>query len=251
MKIIKFYISLLLFAFPVLIYAQDAKVWIGLGLKAGYGTGYLLNQSAFFQDNNVGWDIFSPAYSYGGRLAFAFGPNANLSVSFEGLNGKVSQNFSINDGNNVQNYQALLNFWQIGMIFKAAAPTGGFYVELGPQLNYVRSATVNQTDLLVHTGNFTSAVFGLGLMPYIGDFVEVSLGLRATASLGSVFADGYDVYSSSPNASTYTTNSNIAVSFMPVIDINFLIAYMGRASCGAFRIMPNTGSNTRKVKIRR
>ncbi len=251
MKMKKFYFSLVLFALPIFLFAQDAKVWIDLGVKAGYGTGYLFNQSAFFQDDNVNWAVFSPAYSYGGRLAFAFGPNANLSVSFEGLNSSLTQSFSLNDGNNIQDYQARLDFWQIGMIFKAAAPTGGFYVELGPQMNYVKSATLNQTDLMPHTGKFTSAVFGLGLMPYVGDFVEVSLGLRATASMGSVFADGYDVYSASPNASTYATTNNIAVSFMPVIDINFLIAYMGRASCGAFRVMLNTGSNTRKVRIRR
>ncbi len=230
--------------------AQEQVVWIGLAPKFGYGTGYFYNQTAFFSDDKVEIAPFSPAMSYGGRLSLGFAGGA-LSISAEVMKNDFSQNFLIYDTAGQANaFQAKLSSFSYGLMFKAYSETG-FYVEFGPQLNSVLGAKLNLQEITGHFSNrFFTGTFGLGFMPLISQFFEISLGLRGIASFGSIMADNYFLYSQSPNYSVNMGNNTLLLSVMPMIDVNFVFAKMGRASCGKFRIMLNS-SGTRKVRIRR
>ena len=231
-------------------YSQQGVTWIGLSADAGYGSGYLFNSQAYFGDDNVSWSFFSPSMNYGGSLNFSFN-DGFFYVRLEGSAMSLSQVYGVNNGSTLEDHQANLDMYNFGLVFKLRG-NSGLYAEFGPQYSMLKSAVLDGNDVSQHLApKFSSAVLGIGFMPYSGQFVEVSLGVRAVASLGGIVVDDYNFYQDSPNAGSYATNNVFSVAFMPVIDVNFLIAYMGRASCGAFRVMLNSGSGTRKVKIRR
>ncbi len=230
--------------------AQEQVVWIGIAPKFGYGTSYFYNQNSFFSDDKVQIAPFSQSMSYGGRLSLGFAGGA-ISISAEVMKSDFSQNFMIYDtAAQGDFYHAKLSALSYGLLFKTYSQTG-FYVEFGPQMNQVLSAKLNTQPITEHfSGKFFTGVFGFGFMPLISQFFEISLGVRGIASFGSIMSDNYFLYSASPNYSVNMGNSTVLLSFMPVIDVDFVFAKMGRASCGKFRIMLNS-SGTRKVRIRR
>ncbi len=233
--------------FPVLIalifmanftFGQRGITWVSAGVKAGYGTSLLFNTSAF-QDPAVTYKFFTPAYFYGGKLAFSFN-EGGFGFQLEAGQAVGGQNFTIDNGTDVVNHQAGFKLTSFGLIFKAVS-LGGFYFELGPQYNLVNSFTHNGNDIKANfVDSYPSGVIGLGFMPLFGDRVELSVGVRGIVSLGSINAvDSYSFFSSSPNFNNYVNNNLMSIMFIPMVDFTYVFAYMGRASCGRFRIMIN------------
>ncbi len=221
--------------------AQQGMTWIGLDLRAGYGTSYLFNQPSF-QDDSVIYQSFNPSQYFGAKLNFLFG-QGTLSFGIEGGYSSSSQNFVIKKSGlfaKDEYHKALLSSYHMAFLFKAHT-LGGFYVELGPQIDYVIKSYLDQdnvTDKLYK--KFYSGVFQFGFMPIINQYIELSIGLRTVASIGSIISDPqFNYYSSSPNSANYSTNSTFRLQFIPMIDLNYVFAYMGRASCGKFRVLLN------------
>ncbi len=219
-------------------FAQKGITWVSLGVKGGYGTSYLFNSSSL-QDPAVKYNLFTPSYMYGAKLAFSFNEGV-FGLQLEYNNAAWGQNFSVDNGTDIINHSASYKSTGFGLIFKVAS-LSGFYFELGPQYNLVKSAQFDGTSIRTYSiDQFPSGVIGLGFMPIFGDRVELSLGLRSIISLGNINAvESFSIYSSSPNYNNYTNTSITSIMFVPMVDFTYVFAYMGRASCGRFRIMIN------------
>jgi len=219
-------------------FAQTGITWISVGIKAGYGTSFLFNSSSF-DDPAVDYSLLSPTYVYGGKLAFSFN-EGGVGVQLEYNNYSLSQKFSVDNGGNIVNHLANLNAISFGLILKTVS-LSGFYFELGPHYNILKTANLDNVDIRNNfVDNYASAVLGFGIMPLFGDRLELSIGIRGLISLGSINAnDNFSLYSSSPNYNNYLNNNLLSVMFVPMLDFSYVFAYMGKASCGRFRIMLN------------
>ena len=244
-------ILLIIFAlFSIFTFAQEKIVWLGVAPRFGYGTSYFVNTRQIFQDENIVISPFTPSMSYGGRFSLGFG-DGSISLSLEVMKNTYNQLFTVVDSSNKVNpYSASLSTLSSSLLFKVYSLTG-FYFEFGPQIQQLQRAMLNNTGITEHIKpRFFAGEFGLGFMPLISQMFEISLGIRGVVSTGSIMADDFNLYSSSPNYSASVGNNTLLVSFMPMIDVNFVFGKMGRASCGAFRIMFNS-NGMRKVRIRR
>ncbi len=245
--------AILLSLFSVLsvfIFAQEKIVWLGIAPRFGYGTSYFVNTQAIFHDENIVISPFTPSMSYGGRFSLGFG-DGSISLSLEVMKNVYNQNFTVIDSSNKVNpYSASLSTLSSSLLFKVYSLTG-FYFEFGPQMQQVQRALLNNSGITGHIKpSFFAGEFGLGFMPLISQMFEISLGIRGVVSTGSIMADDFSFYSSSSNYTASVGNNTLLVSFMPMIDVNFVFGKMGRASCGKFRIMFNS-NGMRKVRIRR
>ncbi len=235
----KIFTAILALFFVVSIgFGQNGITWISAGVKAGFGTSFLFNMPSF-NDPDVTYKFFTPSYTYGAKLAFSFNQGA-MGFQLEYNNSAWGQNFTVNDGTNITTHSASYSTMGFGLIFKAVS-LGGFYFELGPQYNLVRSASLDGNSIRQNSvDQYTSAVIGLGFMPLFGKKVELSIGLRGIVSLGNINSvDAFSIYSSSPNFSKYTNNNTTSIMLVPMVDFTYVFAMMGRASCGKFRIMRN------------
>ncbi len=224
---------ILLLMFSLLSFGQRGITWISAGIKAGYGGSMLYNSSAF-TDNALQYKYYTPAYSYGGRVGFSFNEGA-FGIYLEGLSNTWGQDYVVN---NNENHSVKLSSMSFGLIMKAMS-LGGVYFEFGPQYNVINRLEMD--GLVVQTNNvsqYSSLVAGLGYMPVFGNRLEVGLGLRAMVSLGTIMND-FNFFSASPNSTSYANYNTMGVILVPMLEVNYVFAYMGRASCGKFRIMLN------------
>ncbi len=254
----KITITLITILLVVTAYAQRDKrhqkgneiKWFSLAVKGGYGTSILINKEAM-NDKNVTYEYFTPSFFYGGRFGFTFGNY--VGVSYEYLLSEFGQKYSINNPTTKASYSKELKFKSSDqcVLFRYTNDFG-FYLELGPKFTKISSVAETNSDAKVavhdnitqnYVSNYTSGLFGLGFMPFRGERVTLSLGVRASYGFSTMMNDSkFFVLNDqhSPNGygtGTYTDNSTKPLNLNLVLELNYFFAFFGDASCGKGRLM--------------
>lgn len=222
--------------------------WLSIALKGGYGNSILFNDS-YKNDPNISLDYVSPSYMYGGRFGITYGDYVGVSVEYQQVG--FSQKYDIKNGSEVYNKETKLKSTDIAILLRFTSPTG-FYAEAGPKfitLNDVSQTTsISVTDPTVEESDYLKSkyvekyngfTFGLGLTPYNGDRVTLSVGIRGTYSGNSIIAD--ENYFSLTDDGNYTASYKDATTkpfhAQFVVELNYFFGFWGDATCGRGRLM--------------
>ncbi len=228
-------------------YAQrgGAPNWISIAVKGGYGNSIFTCKQASEVDG-YNTDVMAPSYCFGGRLGVVF--IDKVGVSLEYLSSNYQSKYDFNTGTvDLEGNKKM----QAGDLLALFRYTGeyGFYCELGPKFTSVKDVT-SEHDLVLGKNKtpgietnitdafkdkFTSIVFGFGFMPYNGDRVQVSLGLRAAYCGKNILEDESRAYGFS---GMNITNVEIKpFSAQVMLEVNYHFARFGTATCGKQKII--------------
>ncbi len=230
MKIIQL---LLLSLFSLGMTAQG--VWFDTGLKVQYGAAGLIN-SAVSDSPDWNYDVGS-ALSFGGKLGINIESNGfTIDVMRMSTTSKFERS---GDASNVETTISALDLY---LLYRSSRYRG--YIEIGPKLSFVNSATNNDfttgaeidatesfqngysavlgfgTYVIGNDGRF-SGIFGLRIEYGFSDFQNET---NATASNAPVFS-GSNVYGDG-----YQKGAPVFAGL--VFELNWGIGYYGKASCG-------------------
>lgn len=222
-------------------YAQrggGAPNWISIAVKGGYGNSiFLCKQAKDVSNGKFEYEPMAPSYSVGGRLGVVFVDKIGASVEYLSAGYKPKNNF--NDGNEKHSS----NFdMKASDLLLLARYTGeyGFYCELGPKFTTAKEITRTDPENLNVSNNFndkfTSLVFGLGISPYNGDRVIVSLGLRASYCTKSIYKEGY-VYGINQLDAQALNPEIKPFSVQAMLEVCYHFARFGSATCGKQKII--------------
>ncbi len=229
-------------------YAQrgGAPNWISIAAKGGYGNSIFFSKQASDLEG-YDKDVMAPSYCFGGRLGVVFIDKVGVSLEYLGSNyeSKYSYNTGIVDleGNMKMKAGDLLALFRY---------TGeyGFYCELGPKFTSVKEVTrefetqvgkasapgIEEPVTDLFKGKFTSVVFGFGFMPYNGDRVQISLGLRAAYCNKNVLETQDNIFGFKEMIPTQTVEIK-PFSAQVMLEVNYHFARFGTATCGKQKII--------------
>ncbi|MCQ2250498.1 MAG: hypothetical protein MJZ66_05260 [Bacteroidales bacterium] len=224
-----------------------APNWISLAGKVGVGTSALLCKQAT-ENEDFAINYMAPSLGFGGRLGVVFVDRVGVSVEYLSSQYQNKSEYNMRmQGEPV--LKSNLKF-KTGDLLILARYTGeyGFYMELGPKITFVKevtnelegnasflsmSGTTDVTDKF--NDKFNSVVFGLGFMPYNGDRVQVSLGLRGAYCGKNVLAADQNVYGFSGLKIQNVEMKPFSAQVM--LEVNYHFARFGSATCGKQKII--------------
>ncbi|MBR4266436.1 MAG: hypothetical protein IKQ46_10315 [Bacteroidales bacterium] len=230
---------------------SGAPNWISLAVKGGYGASSFLCSEAL-DINGFNQDYLGPTYCYGGRLGVVFIDKVGVSLEFMGSEYDNKYDFNNHEYNplNIKDYDGSLKMKATDFLplFRYTGEYG-FYCELGPKFTKVKGVDMTNENPLVgdapceqyFKSSFTSVVFGFGFMPYNGDRVQVSLGIRAAYCPKNVLeCDGSTNVYGYPEMTSNHLFNNIEMkplSAQVLLEVNYHFARFGQATCGKQRII--------------
>jgi len=218
--------------------------WFSLAVKAGYGNSVFLN-TEIKNDKNVVFEYFTPSYFYGGRFGFTYGEF--VGISFEYLNSAFGQKYEPQLPTPYTK-EIKLKSTDMLVLFRYTNEFG-FYLELGPKFSTLKSADITSTSASVviptnpkekFADKFTSVVFGLGFMPYRGERVTLSLGVRGSYATNTIMANESYFLLNDPGGyslGTYTNNKTNPLTLQVALELNYFFGFFGDATCGRGRLM--------------
>lgn len=233
-------------------YAQrggGAPNWISIAVKGGFGNSiFLCKQAKDVTDGKFEYVPMAPSYSVGGRLGVVFVDKIGASIEYLSAGYKPKNNFNNTKATLSSNFDM-----KASDLLLLARYTGeyGFYAEFGPKFTTVKDLTRDSENWLLDekiptngfdvsqnfNDKFTSLVFGLGISPYNGDRVIVSLGLRASYCTKSIYKEGDDVYGIT-ELKTQVLNPEIKpFSVQAMLEVCYHFARFGSATCGKQKII--------------
>lgn len=226
--------------------AQRSVTWLFVSASGAYGTSFLYNE-ATLNDINITYDYFSPSYYYGGRFGAIFGENVGIVA---GINKNfISQGYTVQNNNSSQNVNVGIGLFEYNFMLLLQSETG-FYFNIGPDFANVKSAslkitanTETQYDILNKVSPKLNGIsFKVGLKPLRTDNIELNLGLTGTFFFNSIISES--AYFFPLNDRTFYNPSISDEKTYPVqigvnLELVYIFARYGRASCGKNRIMIN------------
>lgn len=230
---------ILLMAMNTMAQRGGAPNWISIAGKVGVGNSILLCKQ--ISDNeNISTNYLSPSFGIGGRLGVVFVDKVGVSVEY--LSSTYQNKYEIKDKSLKTNLNSNLKF-KTGDLLILARYTGeyGFYAEIGPkitsvkEISYEKDETPNMDLTNCFNGSYNSIVFGLGLTPFNGERVQVSLGVRAAYCSKNIIkhTDGLQ----STGFDNYMQMEMKPFSAQVMVDINYHFARFGSATCGKQKII--------------
>ncbi|MBQ3656780.1 MAG: hypothetical protein II956_08060 [Bacteroidales bacterium] len=233
-------------------YAQrggGAPNWISIAVKGGYGNSiFFCKQAKDVSDGKFEYEPMAPSYSVGGRLGVVFVDKIGASVEYLSAGYKPKNTFNNGDTKLSSNFDM-----KASDLLLLARYTGeyGFYAEFGPKFTTAKEITRDseEADILGvkipangvdvsdrFNDKFTSLVFGLGITPYNGDRVLVSLGLRASYCMNSFYKEGLaygiaklDAQALNPEIKPFSVQA--------MLEVCYHFARFGSATCGKQKII--------------
>ena len=244
----KFFIGILLAIIALNGYSQrgGAPNWISIAAKGCYGNSvFFCKQATDIDGFNINY--LAPSYGFGGRLGVVFIDRVGASVEYlsSQYQGKYDYNNSIIDLEGTLKMKAS----DLLLLFRYTGEYG-FYCELGPKFTSVKDVT-RDVETPDNSGKlkgpkissvvkddfkdkFTSVVFGFGFMPYNGDRVQISLGIRAAYCGKSVVNDDQNDVLHLVKPMTIEMKP---FSAQAVLEVNYHFARFGSATCGKQKII--------------
>lgn len=220
------------------VYAQRGgrSNWLTIAVKGGYGNSIMFCP-AVSDNDGLSYDYMSPSFCAGGRLGMILADY--LGISAEVLAAGYQEKYTYNPtGKDEQKGNLKFSTTDILVTLRYAGDYG-FYAELGPKFSLVNKADredIAAGDVKNLFGDkYTSVVFGLGFMPYNGDRVQVSLGVRAAYCPKNFLESEQNPYG---DPRITTTNWEMKpFSAQAILEVNYFFATFGSANCGRKRII--------------
>ncbi|MBK7231872.1 MAG: hypothetical protein IPH93_06335 [Saprospiraceae bacterium] len=233
---------LLLFVFLLLLsntYSQKIYAWWDVGLKTSYGLTGLINTKLF--DDKIYEHNLSAGYGIGGKFGFYFGLFNGITVDFMLSGNKQKFDYTFD---NTQGYIHSLKWNNYDLAVLYRMQKDGVYLELGPQISFLRKVTnedsrpgsINGDVSSNFTDKYFSGIFGVG--GYILNYETFTL--MAGFRLGYGFTDLVNATGKENNFPTPSqqdrTRASSDVSTNPafvqiVLEANLALGYYGRTSC--------------------
>lgn len=215
----------------------SAPNWLTIAVKGGYGNSIMFSK-AISDNKDLKYDYMAPSYCFGGRLGVVFADVIGVSAEF--LGSGFNQQYTYNNGK--VNIDGKIKYTSTDFL-ALLRYTGqyGLYCEIGPKFTFIKSAerefdniTTDVADQYVD--KFTSFAFGIGFMPYNGDRVQVSLGVRAAYCSKNVLNTQDNPYGTGSLLTIENTELK-PFSAQIMLEANYMFARFGRASCGKGKII--------------
>lgn len=227
------------------LYSQSGNAWIEMGVNGGGGLTVLTNKN-FWNDQKV----VSPHPSFGQMAGIKLSLNFldNHEVLINPVYCMRNQKYSFD--NDTVNIRKSINLRTIdvNVLYRNHNSSGG-YVEIGPQFNFVSSASEKVSDEVSNsTSNFNksfvSGVFGFGANLIQAEAFTWTLGVRLTYSFSDLISEAGGKGSNS----IYPFNDRIvrktyesykpthAFTFMLNTEFNFDLGYFAKSKCKRKRI---------------
>lgn len=256
MKRILIIATLIMMSLQTMAQRGDAPNWISIAGKVGVGNSILLCKQVSDNDN-ITQNYLSPSFGIGGRLGVVFVDRIGVSVEY--LSSTYSNKYEVKAPTINQKFDSNLKL-KTGDLLILARYTGayGFYVEIGPKITSVKEVqysidnndhgvkfsdlglplneVVSNIDLTnCFNGSFNSFVFGLGMTPFNGDRVQISLGVRAAYCNKNIVKQtaGLD----RTGFANFNEIEMKPFSAQVMVDINYHFARFGSATCGKQKII--------------
>jgi hypothetical protein len=217
---------------------SNAQTWFDLGLKGGFGGGFLLNKTV---NSDSRFDILPQMnHFYGGKVGVNFGEKIGLDLDVD--YGKYTYGFSQakivgKDQSLTYNYKLFFNAISFMPTFRYTNEAS--YLELGFQYSILKNQTVedgvNSGFLLDRISkNSKQLVFGFGGHMVGNDVISLMMGLRFSYAISDLTA-----YEYSGTNFPFTNYSDILghtplnrLNAQVVLELNYSLGYIVRASCG-------------------
>ena len=246
----QFSILILFFAFSI---SLNAQAWTDVGLKAGWGTSWLLNGSIF--DDNSYTHQYSFGYNFGLKAGVNIGEHSGF--TFDYIISKLEQEFlyTLND----TEFSNTIEWDNHNLYLLYRQSRQGAYFEIGPMLSMVKK--VKQTDTgtpILNTNapvdvtpfysdNYLSGVIGGGAFLAGGDNATLMLGMRIHYAFQDFISDqgqgsallvgGQELPFAFPNPnrgdlSVYDDYKQTNPLFIQVLlELNFGLGYFAKTVC--------------------
>lgn len=225
---------MLLFGFSSL----NAQTWFDLGVKGGFGGGFLLNKTV---NSDSRFDILPQMnHFYGGKVGVNFGEKIGIDLDVD--YGKYTYGFSQakivgQDQAKTFPYKMIYNALSFMPTFRYTNEAS--YLELGFQYSFLKNQSVNDgvnDGLLLDRINKSckQLVFGFGGHMIGNDVIALMMGLRFSYAISDLTA--YEYSGTNFPFTNYSDISNHTplnrLNAQVVLELNYSLGYFVRASCG-------------------
>lgn len=233
----------------ILTFNTNAQSWLDIGLKGGYGLHYLINKN--IQDDPEFNQRFSAGYNFGGKLGFNI--NDFHEVTGEVLMFTHEQKYKYNTLNPSDSsrpeFDRSIKYKGISIAMCYRHNQDARYVEIGPQISLVNSATGSDNSTTGTTTNGSSfdpdkvkenlaknyfgMVFGFGGYIMGTENFGITMGVRLNFNFTDLIGDaGQASNVNYPTYKTYTSYTQTKVmTAMFVMEANLDFAFMAKAKC--------------------
>jgi hypothetical protein len=216
----------------------NAQTWFDLGLKGGFGGGFLLNKTV---NSDSRFDILPQMnHFYGGKVGVNFGEKIGIDLDVD--YGKYTYGFSqskVVGQDQKISYPYKMSYNAISFMPTFRYTNEASYLELGFQYSFLKNQNVNDaisgSDLQDRlTKSSKQLVFGFGGHMVGNDVIALMMGLRFSYAISDLTAFEY-----SGTNFPFTNYSDISghsplnrLNAQVVLELNYSLGYFVRASCG-------------------
>ncbi len=222
----------------VLSLSINAQTWFDLGIKGGFGGGFLINKTVN-SDNR--FDILPQInYVYGGKVGVNFGEKIGIDLDVD--YGKYTYGFSQSkiqgqDEKKTFPYKMMYNAISFMPTFRYTNEAS--YLELGFQYSILKNQSVSDgvndgfmTDMLNKSSK--QIVFGFGGHMIGNDVIALMMGLRFSYAISDLTADEYSSshfpFTNYADINNHTSLNRLNTQL--ILELNYSLGYFVRASCG-------------------
>ncbi|MGV6860492.1 MAG: hypothetical protein ACWA41_01905 [Putridiphycobacter sp.] len=230
--------SLLIGVFGVWATCLQAQTWFDVGLKGGFGGGFLLNQTV---NKDSRFDILPQRnHFYGGKIGVNFGEKVGLNLDVD--YGKYSYGFSqskIEGQDQAVTFPYKMSYNAISIMPTFRYTNEASYLEVGYQYSMLRNQLVsNEPSTQVLSDRLSQSsqqfVFGFGGHVVGNDVLALMMGLRFSYAFSDLTSDTYSSsnfpFSNYSDISEHTALNRLNTQL--VLELNYSLGYLVRASCG-------------------
>ena len=231
-------VTILLLSFS---FIANCQTWFDLGIKAGVGGGFLLNNTV---NSDSRFEILpNKNHFFGGKVGVNFGESFGITVDADF--GKYAYGFNQakvagKDQSLTYKYKISYNAFNIMPALRYTKESS--YVEFGPQFSFVKNQLIEDevktstTSISEEAINskLTGLVFGFGGHMIGNETISLMMGLRFNYILSNLTSDMYEATNFPfTNYNDITSPSKSSpLNVQMVFELNYSLGYFVRASCG-------------------
>lgn len=223
------------FSIFILSHSLFSQNWLDIGLRGGYGVGFLVNKN-FYNDRNFAPKL-SFGYMYGGKIGINI--NETHAVTIDVTSSAFDQAYTYSMDSNKTNYTRDIGFNAINILLMYRKTTNSSYLEIGPQYsminktrgsdNFTQTKNVDISENLVTS--YVSGVLGFGGYIMGTENFGLTLGCRIAYSFNDIISEkGQQTYF--PSITKYDSyKPSNPLTAMMMIGFDYDVGYFTKTKC--------------------
>jgi hypothetical protein len=216
----------------------NAQTWFDLGLKGGFGAGFLINKTI---NTDSRFDVLPQRnYFYGGKVGVNFGEKIGFTIDVD--YGAYAYGFTqakVPGYDQSKTYKYKLSYNSVNVLPTFRYTNEASYLELGYQFSILKNQLIDDeissnepADIL--SKNAQQLVFGFGGYMLGNEVIALSMGLRFMYGISDLTADSYRnttfPFTKYNDISSHSDLNRLNTQL--VLELNYSLGYIVRASCG-------------------